>query len=85
MMKTARLSQERLDEWLHFGGAKTLDSYNASYDSNWVRKIDKSHWDFIDSCLEYFEFGNFIFVHAGLENNKKLNEQNKHHLFLEKI
>ena len=43
--------------------------------------MDQSHWKFIDSCLDYLEIGNFIFVHAGLEKNKDLEEQNKHHLF----
>jgi len=84
MMKTAKLSQERLEEWLYFGGNNTLNSYNASKNSNWIHKIDTSHWDFIDSCLDYLEIGNFIFVHAGLETGKSLDKQNKHHLFWKK-
>jgi serine/threonine protein phosphatase 1 len=36
------------------------------------------------NLLDYFEVGNFIFVHAGLEADKSLDEQNKHHLFWKK-
>lgn len=84
MMITAKASPERLVEWLHFGGAITLDSYKIGDDQNWMNKIDKTHWNFMDSCLDYLEIGNFIFVHAGLENGKNLDEQNKHHLFWKK-
>ncbi len=84
MMVAAKGSQERQLEWLHFGGASTLDSYNIGDDQNWMNKIDETHWSFIDSCLDYLEIGNYIFVHAGLENGKNLDEQNKHHLFWKK-
>jgi serine/threonine protein phosphatase 1 len=84
MMINAKVSQERLMEWLNFGGTNTLDSYNISDYQNWVNKIEPSHWDFISSCQDYLEIGNFIFVHAGLETNKSLDEQNKHHLFWKK-
>jgi len=84
MMRTAKTSPQRLTEWLHFGGTKTLDSYKIGDDKNWMNKIDKSHWDFIDSCLDYLKIESFIFVHAGLETNKSLDEQNKHHLFWKK-
>ncbi len=85
MMTTAKSSPERLVEWLHFGGSSTLDSYKIGDDQNWMNKIDKTHWDFIDSCLHYLEIGEFIFVHAGLERNMDLEEQNKHHLFWKKF
>lgn len=84
MMSTARSSNERLSEWLYFGGSQTLDSYKIGDDSDWVEKIDNSHWKFIESCKSYLEIGNFIFVHAGLEIGKELEEQNKHHLFWRK-
>ncbi len=84
MMLTARLSNERLIEWLYFGGSQTLDSYKIGDESNWVNKIDESHWQFIASCESYFEINNFVFVHAGLEFGKSLKEQNKYHLFWKK-
>ncbi len=83
-MLTARDSPERLVEWLHFGGTNTLDSYGIGDDPNWMNRIPQSHWDFIDSCLPYLELREFVFVHAGLEHGKELNEQDKHHLFWKK-
>lgn len=84
MMKSARLSQERLSEWLYFGGANTLDSYKIGDDINWANKVNPSHWKFIDACKPYVEIGNYIFVHAGLERHKTLATQNKFHLFWKK-
>lgn len=84
MMQTARLAPERLLEWLPVGGASTLDSYGVGDDANWKKRIDPTHWDFIDSCLPYLEIDNFIFVHAGLEKGKTLDKQNEHHLFWKK-
>ncbi len=84
MMLTARTSPERLMEWLQFGGAETLDSYGIGDDSDWEFKIDPVHWDFFENCLPYYEVGNIIFVHAGLEIGVPLNKQNKHHLFWKK-
>ncbi|BDD03989.1 metallophosphoesterase family protein [Aureibacter tunicatorum] len=84
MMKAAKMSPVRLKEWLHFGGANTLESYHINNTENWMDIISPSHWDFIDSCLDYLEIKDFIFIHAGLEAGKNLNEQNKHHLFWKK-
>ncbi|CAL2095181.1 metallophosphoesterase family protein [Tenacibaculum sp. 190524A02b] len=85
MMQTAKVSSERLSEWLYFGGSNTLSSYKIGNDVNWADKITSSHWNFIDNCLPYFELNNFIFVHAGLELKKSLSQQNKHHLFWKKF
>lgn len=84
MMSVAKTSNNRLTEWLHFGGAQTLDSYKIGDTSKWMNKIDNTYWEFIESCKSYIEIGNFIFVHAGLETGKKIEEQNKHHLFWKK-
>ena len=84
MMDAARASSDRLLEWLQFGGANTLDSYGIGDEPNWAEKIDQTHWDFIGSCRHYLEIGTFVFVHAGLEAGKRLEEQNKHHLFWKK-
>ena len=85
MMNSATTLREKLLEWLQFGGAETLDSYNIGDDLDWPEKIDATHWDFIDTCLPYLEIGNFIFVHAGLEVDIPLEEQNNLHLFWRKF
>lgn len=84
MMTTAKSDPAKLIEWLHFGGASTLDSYNIGDDANWADKIATEHWNLIESCKPYFETDKYIFVHAGLENGKPLTEQNKHSLFWKK-
>ena len=84
MMLAAKNSFEKLKEWLYFGGSETLDSYKIGDDYNCMNKIDNSHWEFIESCKAYHEIDNYIFVHAGLETGRKLEEQNKHHLFWKK-
>jgi len=81
MMQAAAKSREKVFEWLPHGGDQTLDSYGIGDDPYWFNKIDSSHWDFIDSCLPFLEIDQFIFVHAGLEKGKSLEEQNKYHLF----
>ncbi|WP_196890130.1 metallophosphoesterase family protein [Aureivirga sp. CE67] len=85
MMKTAKIASDKLAEWLYFGGEETLDSYNIKDDLNWAKKIDSTHWDFIDNCLPYLEIGKYIFVHAGLESDIDLEEQNKYNLFWKKF
>jgi serine/threonine protein phosphatase 1 len=85
MMMAAKSSPEKYVDWVHnYGGIHTLYSYDMEDNLNWMNDIDKTHWNFIDSCKPYLEIGAFIFVHAGLEQNKKLNEQKKHHLFHKK-
>lgn len=84
MMQAAKVSQDRLLEWLHFGGAATLDSYHIGDHPQWMDQIPQSHWEFVDSCLPYYEMNDNIFVHAGLETGKDLIDQNRHHLFWKK-
>ncbi|OBX19667.1 MULTISPECIES: metallophosphoesterase family protein [Bizionia] len=86
MMTRAKSSPEIFEYWLEdYGGSLTLNSYKIGDNQNWMNQIDKTHWNFIDSCLPYLEIGEFIFVHAGLEKNKSLEEQDEHHLFFKKF
>lgn len=84
MMSTAKNSPKQFMGWLCVGGSQTLDSYKIEDHSNWVDKIDNTHWDFINSCKPYYEIGNFIFVHAGLQVGIKLKRQDTYHLFWKK-
>tara|TARA_B110000211_G_scaffold231661_1_gene293634 strand:+ start:1071 stop:1736 length:666 start_codon:yes stop_codon:yes gene_type:complete len=85
MMLNARDNPDELMRWLYFGGSRTLDSYNIKNDNNWMNKIDATHWAFLDACKPYFEINNYIFVHAGLEIGKSLDEQDADHLFWNKF
>ena len=85
MMTAAKSSPQKYAEWVqNYGGFHTLYSYKMADNLNWMNHVDKKYWDFIDSCLPYLEIEEFIFVHAGLESNKHLDEQNEHHLFHKK-
>ena len=83
-MLSARSDGQRLLEWLKFGGKETLKSYGIEGGLDWADKIDSSHWELLENCLPYLEIGKTIFVHAGLEPGKPLEEQNKHYLFWKK-
>jgi serine/threonine protein phosphatase 1 len=84
MMKEARISSERLKNWLYFGGSETLTSYGIGDDLNWADNVDPAHWEFISKCKPYFEYGNYIFVHAGLTANVPLHKQDEVDLFWKK-
>ena len=84
MMEKAKMSREWLIEWLYIGGTQTLDSYQIGDEPDWAKKVDRSHWDFLASCKPYLEKEPYIFVHAGLEAGKALEEQNDYHLFWKK-
>ena len=51
MMTTAKASSERLMEWLHFGGANTLDSYNIGDDIFSQNMISDDAIQYINSRL----------------------------------
>lgn len=74
--------------WLRHGGAETLVSYgvrppqlDAEADalieaSNALRAvIPPAHVEFLEGLERYVQFGDFLFVHAGVDPDKRLNEQ----------
>lgn len=58
----SRTDQEKYQNWLHWGGRETLQSFGASH---W-REIPGKYWDFMESLVTYFEVDHYILVHAGL-------------------
>ncbi len=77
MMHSAKKNADKLMEWLYFGGSQTLSAYQIGDDLNWAEKVDPAHWKFNSQCNPYYEHGNYIFVHAGLNANMHLKEQNE--------
>lgn len=84
MMLAAQLDDLRLEDWKFSGGEKTLLSYGAGSKNNWITKVPDNHWEFLNNTKPYHQIGKFIFVHAGLERGKPLEEQNKHSIYWEK-
>ena len=85
MMLAAREAPDQLSYWLFFGGAETLDSYGIGDQPDWIEHIPLAHWKFMEEALPYYQEGEYIFVHAGLEAGKPLEEQNHNTLFWKKF
>jgi serine/threonine protein phosphatase 1 len=66
--------KERLPphRWLQYGGVDTLDSYGFIGD---LSVVPKSHYDFFDSMVNYYETDDHIFVHANYEPQLPLDKQ----------
>jgi serine/threonine protein phosphatase 1 len=71
MMQDAILHYEDLMNWLLNGGMETLNSFGALE----FEHIASRYWEFFDSCENYHETKEHIFVHAGLLPELPLNEQ----------
>jgi len=77
---------EALKSWFGFGGRSCLRSYgvdnlgeiNLDIENLLFRaqsKIPKSHVEFIRGFQDYFVFGDYLCVHAGIRPKKKLEDQ----------
>lgn len=84
MMLSARQDEGKLKEWLHFGGDAVLKSYGIRPNSDWADQLPQKHWDFISNARSYYEYEDFIFVHAGLAPGIPLGQQVRHDLFWKK-
>ncbi len=60
-----------LDDWLHFGGTATLESYGC----NLPEELPAEHLQFLESCLDYFETDGHIFLHATYRPDRPLADQ----------
>lgn len=58
--------------WLQFGGENTIKSYPAGMPSSHIALLENAHY--------YFEQDNKLFVHAGIDPNLNIEEQDKHTL-----
>jgi serine/threonine protein phosphatase 1 len=73
------LSGKNINPFLFNGGQKTLNSYlsqgghKSFQDPRKIFPLD--HLDFFKSLIPFFEFGNYIFVHAGLRKGIPLESQ----------
>ncbi len=58
--------------WLGMGGIATLDSYGDGRD---ISQIPDSHFEFLESCCDYHETDDHIFVHANYYAEVPMDEQ----------
>jgi len=74
-MLEARESDIACGSWLHFGGEETLLSYDPEYAEANIENVPDSHWEFIESFLDYYETEHEIFVHGMIDPDEPLAEQ----------
>lgn len=81
--------------WLHWGGVQTLESYGIEVDpkqfsSGYLVKLGEHlrnampeyHIDFLNSLSLKKEFGDYLFVHAGVHPDKGLEDQSREDLLM---
>ena len=72
--------------WLRYGGEECLKSYGVDTAELWNQDslsikemmkniIPESHIQFLQSFKSYYEFGDYLLVHAGIDPKKALSEQ----------
>ena len=78
MIRARELAGQHLSRFLSplCGGQGTLDSYGGSFED-----IPDEHWQFITSAELFFETESHIFVHAGLEPDLPLEQQDPEILY----
>ncbi len=77
LMLRARDSKAGFRSWMEFGGSTTLDSYGSS---GQISLIPDVHFQFLESCLPWFETDTHFFVHANYDPKFPLDEQDEHAL-----
>lgn len=63
------------NNWQDCGGRETLVSYDVNYRGDWVSRIPKSHWRFLERTVRFFETDSHIFVHACIDPELDMKEQ----------
>jgi len=61
MMLESRGDKLAESRWCYSGGEVTLESYGPKAT---VEAIPEHHWDFLESCVPYYETVHFVFTHA---------------------
>lgn len=77
---------DRNEEWLHWGGDKTLESYGLadiwakspqSLANDLMARLPAAHSEFLASLELWRVFGDYAFVHAGFKPGVALSEQSE--------
>lgn len=85
MMLESRGERGCLKMWLSVGGAQTLGSYGAVPGrTGTIADVPADHWNFLaEGLLPYLETERHIFVHAGVNSNLPLHQQDDAWLYWE--
>lgn len=85
MMQEARKNFFAEREWLAMGGKPTLASYSGRGESGTLNDVPAEHWQFLESCVDWYETKTHLFVHAGVDAERPLAEQSPNMLYWEKV
>jgi len=81
-MMLTRGYQNEFEAWIdHWDAGATMDSYGVTS----VHDIPESHWEFLRVCKPYVELDRHIFVHACVEADRPISEQNGYTLVHKKF
>jgi len=72
MMLKAKKSRSAFRHFLEFGGIETLDSYG---DSDQISLVPQKHFQFLETCMPYFETETHFFTHGNYDPGLPLDQQ----------
>jgi serine/threonine protein phosphatase 1 len=76
MLFAARRDSESREFWLAVGGREALDSYAKRRGRGRIEDVPEEHWQFLRHvCVDWFEIGNYFFVHANVDPDLPLERQ----------
>jgi serine/threonine protein phosphatase 1 len=76
MLLEALLNEDFLPEWIRNGGSATLKSFGIGS----LKRLDQSYIDFFKALQYYCLIDNFLFVHAGFNDNISNPFEDKYHM-----
>ncbi|MBT8044666.1 MAG: serine/threonine protein phosphatase [Verrucomicrobiae bacterium] len=85
MMENARHSEQELYFWLMNGGEATLNSFHVANPNRLGKEVSQRYWHFIAACDRFYETSNQIIVHAGLDAETDLEDQDDRDLYWRRI
>ena len=86
MMCEARDDRHKVFSWTAVGGVDTIESYLRDSSEPGFHAVPASHWDFLENrCRPYYETDTHIFVHAGVDPDLPMEEQDEMTLYWERI
>jgi len=71
-MLQARNDKAELKWWMEFGGTTTIDSYGSS---GLIDLIPEEHFQFVESCVNWFETDTHFFTHGNYDSDLPLDQQ----------
>ncbi len=84
MLIRSAVGDKHRDEWMAKGGLQVLQSCGADYQSGWEQKIPDEHWKLIHSTRRFWQYNQFVFVHAGVISGLPLEDHDDYTLYWRK-